>query len=165
MDTPSARMGVALRTVLLSCATFAATAALADPQDEMTLGYRACLASGGNPNTAYAYLNAEGWEGDVDDEQGIGYVYPPQAAATVVTIGMDGSWCNVESHVESSETASKLLLAVLEGPYNIEYDKDDMGCTKFNLGQGLSATVLSGGQDQVCGAAENSAVRFEFNYE
>ncbi len=140
-------------------------AAFADAASEMTQGLEACLYNGGDATATHDYLAEMGWSGDVDNEAGIGYVYPEGSEATVVTVGMDGSWCNVESFTQSSEATAMQLLELIEGEnsnYQVSYDKDEMGCTQFGLGDGWSATVLSGGQDPICGADTNSAVRFQF---
>jgi hypothetical protein len=42
----------------------------------------------------------------------------------------------------------------------VEYDKDEMGCTRLNLGDGYAVTITSGGNDPTCGSDENSALRF-----
>lgn len=150
---------------ILALLTLAATPAFADVQEDIGQGIYACLNGNGNPNTTYAALSDIGWEGDVDNEAGIGYVYPPSGEDPVVTIGMDGTWCNVESQTVGSEEASQILLPILEETYDIEYNKDDMGCTQFGLGEGISVTVLSGGQDPVCAADTNSSLRFEYNLQ
>ncbi len=139
--------------------------AAADVQEDIANGIYACLASNGNANTVHGDLNAKGWEGDADTEMGIGYVYPPNGEDPIVTVGLDGTWCNVESQTIGSEEASQILLPILEETYDIEYNKDDMGCTQFGLGEGVSVTVLSGGNDPICGAETNSALRFEYNLQ
>jgi len=141
--------------------------ALADAAGEMRQGIEACLYNGGDAVATHDYLAEQGWSGDADDEQGIGYVYPEGSDATVVTVALDGIWCNVESFTQSSEATAMQLLALIENDsnYDISYDKDDMGCTQFGLGDGWSATILSGGQDPICGADDNSAVRFQFPSE
>ena len=156
-----------LRLSLIAALALSAApmAAHADVAEEIANGIYACLAANGNPNTTYAALSDVGWEGDVDNEAGIGYVYPPGGEDPVVTIGMDGTWCNVESQSVGSEEASQILLPILEETYDIEYNKDDAGCTQFGLGEGISVTVLSGGNDPICAADTNSSLRFEYNLQ
>jgi hypothetical protein len=137
----------------------------ADAAREMDQGISACLFYGDDAQKVHETLSAEGWEGDVDNEAGIGYIYPNGSEATVVTVGMDGTWCNVESFVQSSEKSAMQLLAYLEGPespFEVSYDKSEMGCTQFGIGDGWAVSILSGGQDPICGAEDNSAVRVEY---
>lgn len=155
-----------MRTVIaLALLGLTALPAHADVQEEIANGIYACLVGNGNPNTTYAALSEIGWEGDVDNEAGIGYVYPPNAEDPTVTIGMDGTWCNVESASVGSEEASNILRPILEETYDIEYNKTDMGCTQFGLGDGVGVTVLSGGNDPICGAETNSSLLFEYNLQ
>jgi len=152
----------------LACLALAPMDALADAALEMDQGISACLFLGDDAQNVHKTLSAQGWEGDVDNEAGVGYIYPNGSEATVVTVGMDGTWCNVESFVQSSEKSAMQLRDYLEGPdspFEVSYDKSDMGCTQFGLGDGWSATVLSGGQDPICGADTNSAVRIEYTGE
>lgn len=151
--------------VALGLGCLAPTHALADVAREMDQGISACLFYGDDPQKVHETLSALGWEGDVDNEAGIGYVYPAGSEATVVTVGMDGTWCNVESFAQSSEASAMQLLTYLEGPdsqFEVSYDKSEMGCTQFGIGDGWSATILSGGQDPICGSESNSAVRVEY---
>ena len=159
-----------MRNLLVSTATFLALsgAAMANAADEMELGMAACLYNGGDAQSVYDSLVEFGWDGDADDEAGVGYIYPEGSENTVLTVALDGSWCNVESFVQSSEDSAMQLLGLIEGDggnYDVSYDKDEMGCTQFGLGDGWKVTVLSGGQDPICGAEDNSAVRFEFPIE
>lgn len=141
----------------------AAQPALADASYDMAMGMAGCLEGAGDAQAIANGLIAEDWSGDTDDEQGIGYLYPlnQQTEDTFLMVGLDGTWCHVESTVLSSETAAGLLRELLS---DIEYDidKDEMGCTMFNLGDGITATITSGGQDPICGAEDNSAIRFNF---
>lgn len=148
-----------------ACLALAPMHALADVAREMDQGISACLFYGDDAQKVHETLSAFGWEGDVDNEAGIGYIYPEGSEATVVTVGMDGTWCNVESFAQSSEASAMQLLAYLEGPdsqFEVSYDKSEMGCTQFGIGDGWSVTILSGGQDPICGSDTNSAVRVEY---
>jgi hypothetical protein len=153
------------RSFALGLACLAPLPAFADAAREMDQGISACLFYGDDAQKVHETLSAEGWEGDVDNEAGIGYIYPNGSEATVVTVGMDGTWCNVESFVQSSEKSAMQLLAYLEGPespFEVSYDKSEMGCTQFGIGDGWAVSILSGGQDPICGAEDNSAVRVEY---
>jgi hypothetical protein len=159
-----------MRIILVIPAAFIALtgASLASPASEMQQAIAACLYNGGDAQSTYETLSELGWEGDADDEAGVGYIYPATGENTVVTVALDGSWCNAESFVQSSEDSAMQLLGLIEGEggnYDVSYDKDEMGCTQFGLGDGWKVTVLSGGQDPICGAADNSAIRFEFPIE
>lgn len=153
-----------MRAVLILM-IFAALPAHADVKSDMADAIYACLAANGNPNTTYGDLNAKGWEGDADDEMGVGFVYPPSGDNPTVSVALDGSYCNIESQTVGSEAASQILLPIIEETYDVEYNKSEDGCTQFGLGEGVSVTVLSGGNDPTCAADTSSALRFEYELQ
>lgn len=134
----------------------------ADVNSDIIEAIHACLNANGNPNTTAAPLTALGWTDEVDTEMGVGTVYPASEDPTV-TVALDGSYCNVESLTLGSEAMSQILLPIIEPDYPVEYNKSEDGCTQFGLGEGVSVTVLSGGNDPTCAADTGSALRFEYD--
>lgn len=134
----------------------------ADVTSDITEAVHACLAATGNPNTTAAPLTALGWTDEADTEMGVGTIYPA-SEDPIVSVALDGSYCNIESQTIGSEEASQILLPIIEGAYPVEYNKSEDGCTQFGLGEGVSVTVLSGGNDPTCAADTNSALRFEYD--
>ncbi len=92
---------------------------------------------------------------------GLGFLYPPKDSQVFITVALDQSFCQVESATIDSATASEHLRAFLEeAGAEIEYNKDEMGCTQFGLGEGYAVTITSAGNDPTCGSEVNSALRF-----
>jgi hypothetical protein len=128
-------------------------------------GIEGCYTTIGEDATVTHDLMFEsyGWEGDTDPEMGLGFLYPPADSQVFITVALDGSFCQVESATIDSATASEHLRAVLDQfGQEVEYDKDDMGCTRLTLGDGYAATITSAGNDPTCGSDENSALRFTY---
>jgi hypothetical protein len=126
-------------------------------------GIEGCYTTVGEDATVTHDLMFEtfGWEGDTDPEMGLGFLYPQQDSQVFITLALDGSFCQVESATIGSATASEHLRLVLDQfGQEVEYDKDEMGCTRLNLGDGYAVTITSGGNDPTCGSDENSALRF-----
>ncbi len=133
----------------------------ADVRSDIAEAINACLAANGNPNTTAAPLTTLGWTDEVDTEMGVGTIYPA-SEDPIVSVALDGSYCNIESQTIGSEAASQILLPIIEADYDVEFNKSEDGCTQFGLGEGVSVTILSGGNDPTCAADTNSALRFEY---
>lgn len=128
-------------------------------------GIEGCYATVGEDATVTHDLMSDsfGWEGDTDPEMGLGFLYPPADSQVFITVALDGSFCQVESATIDSATASEHLRSEIERfGDEPEYDKDDMGCTVLNLGDGYAVTITSAGNDPTCGSDENSALRFTY---
>lgn len=151
----------AVPVLMLSLLPLPAMAGVIDLLDE---GIDGCFANVGDSGEATAnYLADQGWSGDADTEMGLGWLYPEGREDPFITVAIDGSFCQVESASIDSATASERLRAFLEAAgQEYEIDKDEMGCTKLNLGDGYAVTITSGGNDPICGSDENSALCFTY---
>lgn len=143
---------------------FAPLPALAGVLDLLDQGIDGCFNTVGDSGEATAnYLADQNWSGDADTEMGIGWLYSEGREDPFITVAVDGSFCQVESSTVDSSTASERLRAYLEtAGQEYQIDKDEMGCTKLNLGDGYAVTITSGGNDPICGSDKNSALRFSY---
>ena len=152
---------LALLTLLAS----PAMAQDADPANQLTEGYLACMSGGQVDLTQAMLVDALQWTRSDEGEDGLIYFYPGAGENTFVYTAEDGSFCHVESTTIDSATASEILaktLAPSDGaPF--DYSKDDMGCTRLDFDTGVTATITSGGNDPTCGSETDSAVRFQFS--
>lgn len=155
-----------MRRLLLAVVMFAApVSGHADETALLREGIEGCYTTVGEEATLTHELMSEsfGWEGDTDPEMGLGFLYPQRDSQVFITVALDGSFCQVESGTIDSATASEHLRAVLDQfGQEVEYDKDDMGCTRLNMGDGYAVTITSAGNDPLCGSEENSALRFTY---
>ena len=138
----------------------------ADPANQLTEGYQACMSGGGQVDLTQAMLvDALQWTRGDEGEEGLIYFYPGAGENTFVYIAEDGSFCHVESTTIDSATASEILAKTLAPPEGapFDYSKDDMGCTRLDFETGVTATITSGGNDPTCGSETDSAVRFAFS--
>lgn len=151
----------ALVLALLTAAPLPAMAGVLDLLDQ---GIDGCFNTVGDSGEATAnYLADQDWSGDADTEMGLGWLYPAGQEDPFITVAVDGSFCQVESTSVDSSTASERLRAYLEAAgQEYQIDKDEMGCTKLDLGDGYAVTITSGGNDPICGSDENSALRFTY---
>jgi hypothetical protein len=153
-----------MRFALVALVLLAAPlSARADEAANLREGIEGCYNTVGEDATVTHDLMFEtfGWEGDTDPEMGLGFLYPQKDSQVFITVALDGSFCQVESATIDSASASEQLRRVLDQfGQEVEYDKDDMGCTRLNLGDGYAVTITSGGNDPTCGSDENSALRF-----
>jgi hypothetical protein len=149
---------------LLALLTLPAYAQDADPAGQLVEGFMGCMVGAGDLDATTGALAAVGWTVSTDGEDGLIYFYPAVGEETMAFMADDGSFCHVESLSQSTEIAAQALQAAIEANGNTwEPSKDDMGCTRFDLNSGVQATLTSGGQDPICGAEDNSAVRFAFS--
>lgn len=161
-----------MRAAFLAMFMIAAPASgWANESEFLREGIEGCYTTAGEGATVTHDLMFEtyGWEGDTDPEMGLGFLYPPQESQVFITVALDGSFCQVESATIDSASASEDLRAVLDQfGQGIEYDKDEMGCTRLNLGDGetlddsFTVSITSAGNDPTCGSDENSALRFTY---
>lgn len=151
----------AVPVILLALAPLPAMAGVLDLLDQ---GIDGCFNTVGDSGEATAnYLADQNWSGDADTEMGLGWLYPEGRENPFITVAVDGSFCQVESSTVDSSTASERLRAYLEAAgQEYEIDKDEMGCTKLNLGDGYAVTITSGGNDPMCGSDKDSALRFTY---
>ena len=137
----------------------------ANESDFLREGIEGCYATVGEAAPGPHDLMSEsfGWEGDTDPEMGLGFLYPPADSQVFITVALDGSFCQVESATIGSESAANRLRGELDRFGDApEYGKDDMGCTRLDLGDGYAVTITSGGNDPTCASDENSALRFTY---
>jgi hypothetical protein len=134
----------------------------ADPKNQLTEGYMACMSGGGDADLTGQMLEAVAWSREDDSEQGLVTFLPGAGDSTVVYMADDGSFCHVESLTVDSATASEILAATLGGEEGapFDYSKDEMGCTRLDFETGVQATITSGGNDPTCASETDSGVRF-----
>ncbi len=151
---------------VLALLAYPAASQDANPNNQLVEGYMACMSGGGQVELTEAMLvDALMWTRNDEGEDGLVYFYPAVGEDTFVIIADDGSFCHVESTNVDSATASEILAASLAPPEGaaFEYSKDDMGCTRLDFETGVTATILSGGNDPMCGSETDSGVRFDFS--
>ncbi len=146
----------AVPVILLALAP---VSALADASADMKTALALCF--DGEPEMLAGAAKSQGWTVEADAEQGLVNFYKGDGSETFGFIATDGSFCHAESMTLSSEDSAMILQEVV-AEYDYDFDKDDMGCTMLTFAGFGSATITSGGQDPVCGAKDNSAVRFNF---
>ncbi len=133
--------------------------ALADARADMKSALALCF--DGEPEMLAGAAKAQGWTVEADAEQGLVTFFKGDGSETFGFIATDGSFCQAESMTLSSADAAMILQEVVEA-YDYDSDKDDMGCPRLSFAGIGTATITSGGQDPVCDAKDNSAVRFNF---
>lgn len=153
-----------LHRALLALTLLAPAAAAADTAARFDQGIDGCYSTIGDGGRQTAeYLADAGWNGDADDEMGLGWLYPEGSEDPFITVAVDGSFCQIESARLGSEAAAGLLRTYLEAAgQDFDPDKDEMGCTRFDLGDGYAVTITSGGDDPTCASDKNSALRFTY---
>ncbi len=151
-----------MRLPLLLLALLAPATAHADTLSLFDEGLDGCFATVGQGGRQTAeYLADAGWNGDADDEMGLGWLYPATTEDPFITVAIDGSFCQIESASIGTETAATRLRAYLDqAGQGFDPDKDENGCTRFDLGKGYAVTLTSGGDDPTCASDDNSALRF-----
>ena len=140
---------------------FAPLPALANDADAMRQAISFCFATEGDVEALTERVKSDGWTAERDEETGLVNFFTDTSANTFGFIATDGSFCHAESMTLSSEDTAMILQEVV-AEYEYDFDKDDMGCTMLSFAGFGSATITSGGQDPICGAENNSAVRFNF---
>lgn len=135
--------------------------ALANDADAMRQAISFCFDTEGDVDALTERVKSDGWTAEPDEEMGLVNFFTETSANTFGFIATDGSFCQAESMTLSSEDSAMILQEVV-AKYDYDFDKDDMGCTMLTFAGFGSATITSGGQDPVCGAKDNSAVRFNF---
>jgi hypothetical protein len=135
----------------------------------LTSGIKACMAAAGDPAVISAAFVAAGWTADANAEEGLIDFAAPAASdqSAFAFIADDGSFCHVESLTTGTAALADMLAATLksEGWETAEPGKDDAGCTLLDLGDSITATLTSGGNDPTCLSDTDSAVRFEYGTE
>ena len=126
---------------------------------QMTEGLAACLTSKADPAALTDTLGKTGWT-NAPDANGTLIFTPPDGDNTLVMRPTDAAQCRVESMDLSTDAASVLLAQSLPTP--IPPDTDANGCTRFQLADGASATLISGDDDTACTSEDTSAVLFDF---
>ena len=151
-----------LRLALLLLAT-PALAQDADPTSQLVEGYITCFMAHGDPGIVAPNLGLYGWTHDAPQD-GIAIALPGAGDATFILIAEDASFCHVESMEVGTQKAAETLALALQGAATALPDPgtDAMGCTLYDLGQGITATLTSGGTEPVCASDTTSTVRFDF---
>lgn len=156
----------------LSLLTFLASllgagAGMAQDTSTLTAGIKACMAAAGDPALISAAFVAAGWTAEPSAEEGLISFIPANDAQTFAFIADTGVFCHVESLNTGSAALADLLAATLksEGWQTAEPGKDADGCTLIDLGDSITATLTSGGNDPTCTSETDSAVRFEYGIE
>jgi len=135
----------------------------ADPVNQLVEGYVTCFMGHGDPDVVGPNLGLYGWTHDAPKD-GISVALPGAGEATFVLIPDDASFCHVESlSVGTQKAAETLALALQAASVTLPAPGTDaMGCALYDLDQGVTATLTSGGTDPVCTADTTSTVRFDF---
>lgn len=165
-NNPESRQSMIRPLALLTLLATPSLAQDADPANQLTEGYLACMSGGGQVDLTQTMLvDALQWTRSDEGEDGLIYFYPGAGEATFIFIAEDGSFCQVESTGIDSATASEILAKTLAPPDGapFDYSKDDMGCTRLDFDTGVTATITSGGNDPTCASETDSAVRFQFS--
>ena len=160
-----ARTSAMLRTAtLLALLASPALAQDADPAGQLVEGYVACFASHGSLETITPTLAQFGWTLE-PGEDGLTNAMPGAGNATFAMIADDASFCHVESLTIGTTAAAAILEAAMQGvdaPLPAA-TKDADGCTQYDLDDGTTVTLTSGGNDPVCTSDTDSAVRFDYS--
>jgi hypothetical protein len=150
-------------TALLGALASSAAAQDADPAGQLVEGYVACQASRANLEIITPTLTQFGWTLE-PGEDGITNAMPGAGEATFVMIADDASFCHIESLKIGTTAAAAIFEASMQG-VNVTLPaatKSADGCTQYDLGDGSTATLTSGGNDPVCTSETDSAVRFDY---
>ncbi len=149
--------------LLLAALTGPAMAQDADPTGQLVEGYLSCFMGGGDPEVIAPNLGLYGWTHEAA-EDGLVIALPGAGEATFVLIAEDKSFCHVESLTLGSAKAAEILAPALAvaGVTLPDPGTDAMGCALYDLGNGITATLTSGGNDPTCTSETDSGVRFEF---
>jgi hypothetical protein len=133
-----------------------------DPTTQMTSGFVACMKDFGDAETIAGSFTGSTWQRFDEPEAGLISLAPPEGGRTSALLATDGAFCEVESAALTTGQAGHTLALVLQlaGLTGARIGTDAQGCMTFTLGNGLLATVTSGGQDPVCTSDQSSAVRF-----
>jgi hypothetical protein len=135
----------------------------ADPANQLVEGYLSCFMGHGDPDVVAPNLGLYGWTHE-PAEDGITIAIPGAGDASFVLIADDGSFCHVESLVLGTEKAAEVLALAMPaaGVTLPEATVGADGCTTYDLGAGVTASLTSGGNDPVCTSETDSGVRFDF---
>ncbi len=130
---------------------------------QMSDGIAACLASKADPAMLTTALSSAGWT-NAPDAYGTLIFTPSDGDNTLVMRPSDATQCRVESMDLNTETAGAVLVKALAtaGITVASKDADDLGCPRLQLGNGATATPVSGDDNTACTSTETSAIRFEF---
>lgn len=143
-----------------------AGAGMAQDTGNLAQGFKACMAAAGDPDAISAAFGDAGWTAEPNAEEGLIYFAAPGDDQTLAYIADNGSFCHVESLNTDSATVSELLATTLQSEgWAADYGKNSDGCTQLDLGDSITATITSGGNDPTCGSDTDGAVRFEYGTE
>ncbi|WP_301458170.1 hypothetical protein [Pseudorhodobacter sp.] len=124
--------------------------------------YAACILGGGTVDGAVALFADHGWT-RMDDVEMSSTELRSTATEVVVTLYDEGRICAVVSEKLGTETANGALVPVIAlAGWPMKSVEMADGCTAYQLGDGLMASVTSSGQDPVCYSTDSSDVRFTF---
>ena len=152
-----------IRSLALLCLMVAPVAAQeADPVQQMIEGFSICMnaAKPSGPPLLQIYTWSE--EPVVD---GISMALPPGASETFVIFDEDKTFCSVESMTLGTDKMLETLTSVVElgGFFQMPAPgTSGEGCATYDFGDGMVATLTSGGETPTCTSQANSAMRFDF---
>lgn len=150
-------------TALLMVLAAPALAQEADPAGQLVEGYVACFMGRGEPDMVAPSLGLYGWTHE-EAEDGLTMALPGVGGDSFVLIANDASFCHVESLKLGTDKAAETLALALQGANVTLPDPgtSEDGCAIYDLGDGVTATLTSGGNDPTCASDTNSGVRFDF---
>ena len=147
---------------LLCLAATPATAQEADPVQQMIEGFSICMnmAKPSGPPLLQIYQ----WtEETVQDD--IVMALPPGASQAFVIFDQQKTFCTVESMTLGTDKMLETLTNVVElGDFfqMPEPGTSPEGCATYDFGDGMVASLTSGGDAPTCTSQDNSALNFTF---
>ncbi len=137
----------------------------ADPAQQMLEGFSICMMSA--KETAVSYVDIYKWTKSAA-EDGIEIAMPGVGSDTFVLLSQDKSFCHVESLVLGTDKTLETFKSAIElgGMFKLpEPQTSPDGCALYDFGDGMTATLTSGGNDPTCTSQTDSALRFDFAAE
>ena len=152
-----------VRLLVLLLLASPAMAQDADPTSQLAEGYITCFMGHGDPDIVAPNLGLYGWTHD-EPQDGVAIAMPGAGEASFVLMATDASFCHVESLQLGTQKAAETLALALQAANTTlpTPGTDAMGCALYDLGNGTTATLTSGGNDPVCTSDTSSIVRFDF---
>lgn len=135
-----------------------------EPDRQFQAGLAGCLLGGGDGPATAELFAGRGMAVYPAPEMGI-YEIAAEDGALYVLLAIDGGFCDVSSHLLSTEDASALAEATLFAATGLDPHRgqDISGCLQLTTPGMPPLSVQSDGQDPVCLSATGASVRFHFH--